>query len=492
MVHRVLACLNTLVDLVLDPGWDHHYDNFEQRQAEIKALRHLIDVDQLLLFIPPILIANVHLSLEYHSGRGQAHDVVRRLLRLGNTHLKVDCDRVLEQANLLTLEHPEIDLYEAILLPYASVLKADAIIAQRPEAFRQLMRTASAEIPAFNVPIVEPGEFLSWVQDAPVSPAEDEILVFTPEHRIITLPQRATPVDFAYFIHTRLGDKCSKALVDGIEVPLDTRLWTNCTVEILKSSEPALKQEWLNFVVTRTARNGIKRGLKRLWTERGWEMAKRNFGKNVRAYRPKLESVAEKLHCNTNELMAKLGSGELTLTQMQSLMRECSYQQVSRQALCADTTASDRSPTTGLVGLDNRPWKLASCCNPLPGDKIISISGSGSRTIRIHQADCPNLAKLNPQKLHPVTWQGDTWRMHLQIIMADQADIVRPLLNRLVDHQLRPNLRNLTIAADNTLWVSLTILINSRAHLDEILTEIRAMPRVIQVKVTKLIFAPEE
>lgn len=82
--------------------------------------------------------------------------------------------------------------------------------------------------------------------------------------------------------------------------------------------------------------------------------------------------------------------------------------------------------------------------------------------------------------------------MHLQIIMADQADIVRPLLNRLVDQQLRPNLRNLTIAADNTLWVSLTILINSRAHLDEILTEICAMPRVIQVKVTRLIFAPEE
>lgn len=469
-----------LLDVALEPGWNGDYEDFDRRKAEIEQLHTLIETEQLIVYVPPFLACLVHMQVKFCIGAEQAQRAIQKILELGNTYLSIDYEQLLERSNTASDYLENADLYDVMLLMCASQLNVDAIVTRNPEFFHRLIEANRSTFAKFSVPILNPGALVNLVSQNQISDPtrEETIYAVTPQNGVIKLPSGATPIDFAYKIHTRVGDRCVKALVNGREVRLDRPLKTGDIVVIVKAPDASPDPAWLNFVVTRTARQGIHRGLKRIKTRQGWKQVKQVLGKNIRSYRHKLEQVTKLLNrASVDDLIGLVGAGEISVQKLQELAHSCS-QSVNGQSFCIEPNGIP-SVNTGEQG-----WRIASCCTPLPGDDILGVISSPKRMIRIHRSNCANIRHLSAPKLRPLTWNCDRCRIQLQITLSDQPDIFRPILNKLVENSITPDLRSVNIF-DGTAKATIGITITSRSHLEEVLNQIASLPNVLQVKPAK-------
>ena len=493
MIQSLLACPDTIIDLVLNPGWNEDYDDFDVRQRAVEQLRELLESEQLILYVPPVVISAIHLIVGLRFGKYEAHDVVTQTLRLGNSNLKIDHERALEQASTLLLEQTgvELELYEAAILTYASALKADAVLVRHAHQRQQLVDFKQRELPEFNTHILRAETLISYIFEYQFQDIPDGqwIHVLTPNNTLVRLPYGATPIDFAYKIHTAVGSQCIGAKVDGSPAPLNRPLQDYEVVEIIRGATAKPNPEWLKFAATKYARKAIHRDLKRYWGKKGWKAIKRAFGGNVRAYKQRLECVAKNQNRTLDELTVKVGAGVLDLRYLKRLIDECDFQQVGKAVVCADP-----QDCPAIIAADAN-WRLASCCIPLPGDPISGVIGSHDQAIRVHRIDCPNLAQVKPERLCDLSWNCGYCSIQLLIVMSDQPDTFRPILDMLAeilaDSPHKPDLRGVHISNDGSARTSIKLSTSSRRHLDGIINQIKSMPGVLKVKVTKLIPLPE-
>ena len=489
MIQSLLACPDIIIDIVLKPGWNEDYADFDVRQRAVEQLRELLESEQLILYVPPVVISAIHLIVGLRFGKHEAHDVVIQTLKLGNSNLRIDHERVLEQASTLLLGQNdiELDLYEAVLLPYAIALKADAILVRHAYQRRQLLEFKQRELSEFDTHILKAETLISYIFEYQFQDIPDGqwIHVLTPNNTLVRLPYGSTPIDFAYKIHTTVGSQCIGAIVNGSPAPLSRPLQDYDVVEIIKGLTVKPNPEWLKFAATKYARKAIHRDLKRYWGKQGWKAIKRAFGGNVRAYKQRLECVAKNQNRTLDELTVKVGAGVINLRYLKRLIDECDFQQVGEAVVCAD-------PQDCPLVLDvDANWRLASCCIPLPGDLITGVIGSHDHAVRVHRADCMNLAQVKPERLCELSWNCGYCSIQLLIVMSDQPDTVRPILDMLAEiladspHKL--DLRGVQISHDGSARISVKLSTSSRQHLDGIINQIQEMPGVLRVKVTKLI-----
>ncbi|WAL61679.1 TGS domain-containing protein [Thermocoleostomius sinensis] len=482
MVSRVLMNLDVLLDLTLEPGWNGDYEDFDRRRQAMEQLDTLIEADQLVVYVPPFIVCLAHMQVMIHFGAQQAQHVVHRILELASTHLSLDYERLLEQSNTASNYFGGVaDLYDVMLLSCGWQLNVEAIVARRPQFFHQLMEANQATFAGFNIPILTAGALVNLISETRLhDPVGEMIYAITPQNRVINLPQGATPIDFAYKIHTKLGNRCISALVNGREVSLDRRLKTGDVVEILKDTNATPNPAWLTFVVTRTAKQGIQRGLKQVNTQRGWRLIKQVLGRNIRGYRPKLEQVARLLNrLSVDDLMSTIGSEEISIQQLQELLHSCNH--------VSDSFSEQRYvqlENSDMPGSGEQSWRVALCCTPLPGDPIVGVVASPKRSMRIHRATCANLRDLSPEKLRPLIWNTNGCRIQIQLTLADKPDIFRPILNKLVENAITPDLRSVNIF-DETAKATIGMTITSRAQLEEVLSQISSLPHVLHVKLAR-------
>lgn len=473
--------LDVLLDLTLEPGWNGDYEDFDRRKDAIEQLHGMIEAEKLAVYVPPFIACLAHMQVMIHFGAKQAQHVVRRILELASTHLSIDHERLLEQANTACNYFDGMaDLYDVMLLMCGWQLNVEAIVACKPPFFHQLIEANQATFSGFNTPILTAEALVNLISETRLHyPVDEMIYAVTPQNRVINLPQGATPIDFAYKIHTKLGNRCVSALVNGLEVPLDRRLKTGDVVEILKDADAAPNADWLNFVVTRTAKQGIQRGLKQVNTQRGWRLVKQVLGRNIRGYRPKLEQVARLLNrLSVDDLISTLGSEEISIQQLQELIHSCNHVSEHRCVRLEDVGA------VGSGGSGEQSWRIALCCMPLPGDAIVGMMASSKRAMRIHRSDCSNLRDLDPEKLRPLVWNADSCRIQIQLTLADKPDIFRPILNKLVENAITPDLRSVNIF-DETAKATIGMTITSRGQLEEVLSQISSLPHVLHVKLAR-------
>jgi hypothetical protein len=487
MVSSVLIGLETLLDLALEPGWNSDYEDFDRRRDEIAQLHTLIEAERLTIYLPPFLLCIIHFHVKHYFGAEQAQQVIRHLLELGNSNLSLDDERVVEQANTATLYSDAVDLYDVMFLICGSQLNVDAVIVRKPAFFHTLIESSPQTFIGFNVPILTVGALINLISETQRTDlsSSEVVYAFTPHNRVVELPVGATPVDFAYMIHTKIGDRCVRALVNGQEVPLHRALKTGDIVEIIKEPDATPNPKWLEFVVTRIAKRGIVRGLKRVNTYRGWNQVKQVFGENILRYRQTLEQVARLMNrTSVDDLLSMVGCGELSISRLQDLLQNCSS--TEPLSFCAST---DQMTIAGISGEQN--WRIASCCMPLPGDSIVGRVATQKRSMRVHQTQCPNLRTVAPEKLRPLVWKCDRCRIQLQLTLSDQPDTFRPILNKLVEMEVLPDLRSLNIA-EGTARATIGITITSRSHLDDVLNQISSLSKVLHVKIAKpILILPE-
>lgn len=232
---------------------------------------------------------------------------------------------------------------------------------------------------------------------------QDQVFCFTPKGDVIKLPRGATPIDFAYAIHTRIGAACVGAKVDGLRVPLWTRLKNGQSVEVITAEGQTPQATWIDIAVTGRAKTAIRRALREEDRERyiklGAELARvafENVGK--KATEKALRTAAKTLAVDgVDELLARLGCAELTAREVVRAI----YPEL------AEKSGEEIETARAVVGLGpDQSFRRASCCQPVPGERIIGITYRGQGVV-VHAIDCEGLADFEDQ---PERWVDLTWQ----------------------------------------------------------------------------------
>ncbi|WNZ24273.1 bifunctional (p)ppGpp synthetase/guanosine-3',5'-bis(diphosphate) 3'-pyrophosphohydrolase [Leptolyngbya sp. NK1-12] len=341
---------------------------------------------------------------------------------------------------------------------------------------------------------------------------DDDVYVFTPGGDVIALAQGSTPIDFAYRIHTEVGNHCAGAKVNDRMVTLDTPLKNGDIVEIItqKNSHPSL--DWLNFAVTPGAKNRIRQWYKRSHRDanilRGRELLEKELGK--RGFEALLKSepmqaTAERCNYQSPEdLLAALGYGEVTLNLVLNRLREAIKarqpivavpKEESTNTLLHPATSNTpvqpvaRSKTSPIVGVEGLLYSLAGCCNPVPGESIIGVVTMGGRGISIHRQGCSNTENVPGERLIPVSWnttegnsRPQTYPVQVQIEVIDRVGVLKDILSRLSDYNINVRSAQVKTFPGQTAVINLGIDIIDHEQLERIFTQIRKMSDVLQLR----------
>ena len=337
---------------------------------------------------------------------------------------------------------------------------------------------------------------------------EDDVYVFTPDGDVIALAQGATPVDFAYRIHSEIGNHMKGATVNGRWSMLSKPLENGDIVEIItqKNSHPSL--DWLNFVVSPTARNRIRQWYKRSHREeniaRGKELLEKAVGKD--GFESLLRSEPMSLvaqRCNyqaVDDLLAALGYGEVTQNQIVNRLRDVVKEQqpieteietaaeleIPTQIYNNKRHHEDKSP---IVGVEGMLYHIAGCCKPLPGESIIGAVTLSSRGISIHTQGCHNVEKIPGERIIPVSWndRGEdgkvlTYPVDLEIEAMDRVGVFKDILARLSDRGINVRNAGVKTSRNKPALISLSLDIRDRQQLEYVLQKIKGMSDILNIR----------
>jgi GTP diphosphokinase / guanosine-3',5'-bis(diphosphate) 3'-diphosphatase len=329
---------------------------------------------------------------------------------------------------------------------------------------------------------------------------ERDVYVFTPKGEVVSLRQGSTPVDFAYRIHTEVGNHCAGAKVNDRIVPLSRTLSNGDIVEIVttKNSRPSL--DWLNFVVSPGARNRITQWYKRSHRDenvaRGRELLERELGKNGLEALLKSEpmlSVAQRCNYVTVEdLLAGLGYGEITQKMVVNRLREIVKDREAPTVELPPTTAPKQtSPSNSdfpILGIEGLLHHLAGCCSPIPGEPIIGIVTRNSG-ISIHRQGCVNVEQMDGNRLLPVSWntqltkeKARTYPVSIQLEVLDRVGVLKDILSRLTDNKINVRSANVITHYAKPAIIDLSIEVSDKAQLERCLNQIKQMSDVLNIR----------
>jgi len=341
----------------------------------------------------------------------------------------------------------------------------------------------------------DPGEFMEHVR---IDLFPDEVYVFTPQGEIKSLPKGATPVDFAYLIHTEVGNQCIGAKINGMMVPLQYTLQTGDIIEILTQKNHTPSKDWLKFVKTVKARSKIRQWIKVQEKERsislGREMLEKAFRKERMNFSTLLKSEEMLDAVNhfgfktVGDLIANVGYGKVTPLQVVRRIAPKGESEDDRRSILEKLMGRVRKKKTGVgvlvKGLDDILVKFGKCCQPVPGDAIIGYITRGFG-VTVHRTNCVNALRLNPERQIDVEWNQDvneTYPVKIRILSYDRIGLLADVVGSI--SKLGANILNAhTETRDNKMVDTFfTIGVENTNHLQSILSAVRKVKQVQDVK----------
>ena len=311
----------------------------------------------------------------------------------------------------------------------------------------------------------------------------DQVFCFTPKGDVIQLPRGATPLDYAYAIHTRIGNSCVSAKIDGIRVPLWTRLKNGQSVEIITAEGQRPQASWIDIVTTGRAKAAIRRSLREedrgRFVKLGAELARVAFDHVGRKVNDKALRTAAKMLgvADENDLLARIGSAEITARRVV----EALYPEL---AMSKAEEVDARRPIVGLTADQN--FRRADCCQPVPGERIVGITYP-KRGVIVHAIDCPALVEFEEK---PLRWVDLHWHagrhaavhtISLEITISNDTGVLGRVCT-LIGEQ-RANISDLKFTERKPDFYRLVIDVDLRdvEHLHMVMTALEAESDVAQV-----------
>ncbi len=343
-----------------------------------------------------------------------------------------------------------------------------------------------------------PQEFLEGVR---LELYPDEVYVFTPNGEVKELPRGATPVDFAYAIHSQVGDRCSGAKVNGRMVPLRTELVNGDTVEIVTSPHHNPSRDWLQFVKTTKARHKIRQWLKVAEREQSITLGKELLERELRKAGTSLQKlikdgddlkkvVQEFSFVGVDDLLASIGHGKVSPGQVTNRLGRLAAPAAEEEVVSELPVRRGKEEPAGLKikDLDDLMMRLANCCQPIPGDAIMGYITRG-KGVTIHRADCPYLASTETFRQIPAEWDGGggsqkLYPVKIQVVTVDKPGLLADITNALKAADVNVTKASVETTAENKGIAQFTIQVADQVHLEKVFGALKRLKEVISVRRT--------
>src|SRR6266700_3999455 len=344
----------------------------------------------------------------------------------------------------------------------------------------------------FEQEVRDPQEFL---QNLKIELYPEEVYIFTPKGEVKALPRDATPVDFAYAIHTDVGHRCVGSRVNGKMVPLRTRLRNGDIVEVMTAPGHHPSRDWLNFVVTSRAKNKIKHYIHAEEKERSLDLGRKVFEKEARRYGLNLKSLTEGPafaaalndygYSKGEELFTALGYGKLAV---KSVLAKLVPQEQLKEAppetglaQVASVVRRELGPSEDKIkvrGFDDLMVFRARCCNPIRGEKIVGYITRG-KGVSVHSATCPNVVNLlyDPERRIDVEWDKTDavgrYTVKLTMEVEDRKGLLAAVSAKIAG--INTNIKNMEAHTDEDrrARIDVTVEISDLKHLEKVIKSLR-------------------
>lgn len=355
-----------------------------------------------------------------------------------------------------------------------------------------------------------------FLKDLKVDLAPTEVFVFTPKGEVMSLRTGSTPVDFAYAIHTEVGNHCVGAKVNGAIVPLTYELQLGDRVEILTQKSAGPSWDWLNMVKTPSARNKIRAyfskasrsdDLQNGRDKLSREMRKHGLGISSAQSMRAIKSVADHMgYNNADDMLVNIGTGKESAQHIANRLLKILVDQGNEEARTLGLGASDMSTgklppmltgvkrpkkhethsSNGVVvkGIDDVLVRLSRCCNPVPGDEILGFVTRG-RGVSVHRVDCPNAIALkqSPERIIEVAWEHDfpkntPFKVEVFVDALDRMNLLRDVVEVLSDMGTNVLSCSLTAYRDSMVEMRFLFQVSDVSHIEVVLSKLRAIEGV--------------
>ncbi|OQW89298.1 MAG: GTP pyrophosphokinase [Rhodoferax ferrireducens] len=353
---------------------------------------------------------------------------------------------------------------------------------------------------AYDAKIAVLRQLLAWERDMSgvqtQNLLDDRIYVLTPDAAIVELPQGATPVDFAYTVHTDLGHRCRGARVDGAMVPLNTALKNGQTVEVSVAKEGGPSRDWLNtelgYLVSHRARTKVRAWFNALAQNetiaKGREAVEKLLQREGKTAL-KLDDLAVQLGFdNANTLFEDVGKDEFSLRTIEQLLRPAEHPPPDLEAPLLRKPRSGDNPTKGgllVVGVDSLMTQMAKCCKPAPPDAICGFVTRG-KGVSVHRKDCSNLREMvarNGERLIEVEWgvaqavSGSVFPVDVAVQAHDRQGLLRDISEVFTKEKMNV-IGVQTQSIKGTAWMTFTVEVSDSGRLHKVLGLVAELPGV--------------
>ncbi len=367
-------------------------------------------------------------------------------------------------------------------------ISGDSEDAQRFAWLRQLLE--------WQRDLQDPHEFLDTVK---VDLFPDEVFVFTPTGDVITLPRNATPVDFAYAIHTEVGAHCAGARVNGRQVPLRHVLQNGDTVEIQTSKSQHPRKDWLDFVASGKARSRIRHAIRAAEQERSRELGRQILERELRRAGLNLaklvsdgevERVARSdARGSVDELFSRIGYGRLQASHVvQKLDPNARPEPEPKPRRRSFFRREQKQPATGggirVSGLGDVLVRFARCCSPIPGDEVIGFITRG-RGVTVHVKDCSKVFELDPERRVEVEWESDAGqarRIKMRVHSLDKPGLLAVVTNTISEAGINIEGARVTTTRDQKALQTFDLAVSDLATLNTVMKQIGRIKGVLSVE----------
>jgi len=333
------------------------------------------------------------------------------------------------------------------------------------------------------------GNSVEFLEHVKVDLFPDEVYVFTPRGKILVLPKGATVIDFAYAVHTDVGNRCVAARIDRRMVPLGTRLYSGQTLDVITSNVARPDPGWLNFVVTGKARANIRSYLKNLQRQEAVDLGKRLLTKIFTAHDARLKDVPP---AKLTQLLA-----DLKLGQLDDLYREVGLgnrvpllivrRLTEEESEAADDpSATEKRPVPlAITGTEGVVMKFAKCCRPIPGDDIVAAFSPG-RGVVVHRQGCRNMGDFHKQgnRWLDVEWgviSNADFNTEIQVEVRNRRGSLATVATAI--SEMGSNIENVLMKEQDghTSTLQFVVTVNDRRHLANIMRHLRVLPAVLRI-----------
>ncbi|HMF00330.1 MAG TPA: TGS domain-containing protein, partial [Terriglobia bacterium] len=345
----------------------------------------------------------------------------------------------------------------------------------------------------------DPADFLSTLK---IDLYPEEVYTFTPKGKVVTLPRDATPVDFAYAIHTEVGHSCVGAKINARMTPLRTKLRNGDIVEIITQPGHKPSRDWLSFVKTSRARNKIRHWLTQQESEKAIELGRKMLEKEARKYKKNAKELltSEQMHALLSEygsskvedLLSAIGYGKVSAKQVISRLSPDGLKESPVEEESMITSVVKRVLGIGgeaklqVKGFDDLLVYRAKCCNPIRGEEVIGYITRG-KGVAVHSKNCPNVQNLlyEPDRKIEVEWastapSAEAYAVPLTILTEDRPGMLAEIAAAI--SEVRSNILNVEArTADERGIIDITVEIPDMKHLERVISSVKKIDGVYDV-----------